>query len=223
MMNCFSVKNHSRRGMRLSTVIRPFPWFGSANACSFSQLRRRCSPSSPVPLLVPEAVEHPVGISRRLKNPRASVPDSLVEALRQHYEASSLRDGLVFPTAQGDSNLLARHIRLTAKLIGIALDQLAHPSADPRNLLSQSGASRNDAQASWSTDISYTQSTPIHQQKAVDRRAQLVTNGDELSSERRSQTSNLRKFSDLYGRPSRIRTYDFHRVKVCQGWTAEHF
>ena len=25
MMTCFSVKSHSRRGMRLSTVMRPFP------------------------------------------------------------------------------------------------------------------------------------------------------------------------------------------------------
>jgi hypothetical protein len=40
---------------------------GSANACSISQLRRRCFPSSPAPPLVPQVVEHPAGISRRLK------------------------------------------------------------------------------------------------------------------------------------------------------------
>src|SRR5215510_11746339 len=32
-----------------------------------SQLRRRCSPPSPAPLLVPEGLEYPAGISRRLK------------------------------------------------------------------------------------------------------------------------------------------------------------
>src|SRR5580704_7838410 len=40
---------------------------GSANACSLSQLRQRRSPSSLAPVLVPEVVEHPAGISRRLK------------------------------------------------------------------------------------------------------------------------------------------------------------
>jgi NADPH:quinone reductase-like Zn-dependent oxidoreductase len=34
---------------------------------AFPQLRRRCSPPSPAPLIVSEAVEHPAGISRRLK------------------------------------------------------------------------------------------------------------------------------------------------------------
>src|SRR4051794_4354922 len=37
------------------------------------QLRRRCSPSLPAPLLVPEGVKHPAGISRRLKTQEVSM------------------------------------------------------------------------------------------------------------------------------------------------------
>ena len=44
--------------------------------------------------------------------------------------------------------------------------------------------------------------------------AQLVTNDDGFAIWKRWQTRKLRKFSDLYGGHSRIRTYDFHRVKV---------
>lgn len=54
-------------------------------------------------------------------------------------------------------------------------------------LLSQSGASPKDAQAqlghahiSTTMDI-YTQPTPAHQREAVEKMAQLVTNGDELA------------------------------------------
>jgi integrase len=54
-------------------------------------------------------------------------------------------------------------------------------------LLSESGASPKNAQAqlghahiSTTMDI-YTQPTPAHQRKAVEKLAQLVTNGDELA------------------------------------------
>jgi integrase len=119
------------------------------------------------------------------------LPDSLVEALRQHYDASPLRDGLVFPTRSGmpysDSNLLARHLKPAGKQIGAAWLSWHSLRRTHATLLSQSGASPKDAQAqlghahiSTTMDI-YTQPTPQHQREAVDRLAQLVTNGDELA------------------------------------------
>src|SRR5262249_1678693 len=46
-------------------------WTSERCSCGHSlgmpSMRGHCSPSSPAPLLVPEVVEHPAGISRRLK------------------------------------------------------------------------------------------------------------------------------------------------------------
>src|ERR1700760_4998609 len=39
--------------------------FRSANWCSIFQLRRRCSPPSPTPILIPEEPEHSAGIGNR--------------------------------------------------------------------------------------------------------------------------------------------------------------
>ena len=36
--------------------------------CRISQLRRRCSPPSPTPILISEEPEHPAGIGHRLKS-----------------------------------------------------------------------------------------------------------------------------------------------------------
>jgi integrase len=114
-----------------------------------------------------------------------------VEALRQHYEASPLRDGLVFPTRTGmpysDSNLLARHLKPAGKQIGAPWLSWHTLRRTHATLLSQSGASPKDAQAqlghahiSTTMDI-YTQPTPAHQREAVEKMSQLVTNGDELA------------------------------------------
>jgi integrase len=117
--------------------------------------------------------------------------ESLTEALRRHYEASTQRDGLVFPTRTGgpysDTNLRARHLKPAGKQIGapwVGWHTLRRTHA---TLLSQAGASPKDAQAqlghahiSTTMDI-YTQPTPDHQRAAVERMSQLVTNGDELA------------------------------------------
>jgi integrase len=120
------------------------------------------------------------------------LPESLAEALRLHYEASTQRDGLVFPTRTGgpysDTNLLARHLKPAGEQIGtpwIGWHTLRRTHA---TLLSQAGASPKDAQAqlghahiSTTMDV-YTQPTPDHQRAAVERMSQLVTNGDELAA-----------------------------------------
>jgi integrase len=120
------------------------------------------------------------------------LPESLSVALRRHYDASTQRDGLVFPTRTGmpfsDSNLLARHLKPAGKQIGapwLGWHTLRRTHA---TLLSQAGASPKDAQAqlghahmSTTMDI-YTQPTPTHQRAAVERMSQLVTNGDELAA-----------------------------------------
>jgi integrase len=119
------------------------------------------------------------------------LPESLVEALRQHYEASPLRDGLVFPTRTGmpysDTNLLARHLKPAGKQIGAPWVSWHTLRRTHATLLSQSGASPKDAQAqlghahiSTTMDI-YTQPTPAHQREAVEKMSQLVTNDDELA------------------------------------------
>lgn len=120
------------------------------------------------------------------------LPEPLATALQRLYNGSSQRDGLVFPTRTGmpysDTNLRARHLKPAGLLIGAPWLSWHTFRRTHATLLSQSGASPKDAQAqlghahiSTTMDI-YTQPTPTHQRAAVERMAQLVTNGDELAS-----------------------------------------
>jgi integrase len=119
------------------------------------------------------------------------MPQSLLEALRSHSNGSLNQTGLVFSTRTGkpysDTNLLARSLRPAGVKIGAPWLSWHTLRRTHATLLSQSGASPKDAQAqlghahiSTTMDI-YTQPTPQHQREAVDRLAQLVTNGDELA------------------------------------------
>ncbi len=119
------------------------------------------------------------------------MPPMLLTALQGHYNGSPQRDGLVFPTRTGgphsDSNLLNRFVKPAGRKIGAPWLSWHTMRRTHATLLSQSGASMKDAQAqlghahiSTTMDI-YTQPTPAHQRTAVDRLAQLVTNGDELA------------------------------------------
>lgn len=119
------------------------------------------------------------------------LPEPLAVALERHRQDSPQTGGLVFSTSAGtpysDTNLLARHLKPAGKQIGtpwLGWHTLRRTHA---TLLSQSGASPKDAQAqlghahiSTTMDI-YTQPTPAHQREAVEKMAQLVTNGDELA------------------------------------------
>lgn len=120
------------------------------------------------------------------------LPEPLATALQRLYNGSSQRDGLVFPTRTGmpysDTNLRARHLKPAGLLIGAPWLSWHTFRRTHATLLSQSGASPKDAQAqlghahiSTTMDI-YTQPTPTHQRAAVERMAQLVTNGDESAS-----------------------------------------
>ena len=132
------------------------------------------------------------------------IPAPLAEALQRHHQRSGSHDGLVFPTSAGtphsDTNLAARHLKPAGKKIGapwIGWHSLRRTHA---TLLSESGASPKDAQAqlghsniSTTMDI-YTQPTPTHQREAVEKMAQLVTNGDELAiwpKQRNPQTTRI--------------------------------
>lgn len=124
------------------------------------------------------------------------IPEALALGFERHGQRQPVEyrvsAGLVFPTATGtpysDSNLLARHLKPAGKQIGapwIGWHTLRRTHA---TLLSASGASPKDAQAqlghahiSTTMDI-YTQPTPAHQREAVEKMAQLVTNGDEFST-----------------------------------------
>lgn len=120
------------------------------------------------------------------------VPPALLEALQRLYAMAPVRDGLVFPTRTGkphsDSTLLSRFLKPAGKRIGVSglsWHTLRHTHA---TLLSQSGASPKDAQAqlghahiATTMDI-YTHATPGHQREAVEKMAQLVTNGDESTA-----------------------------------------
>jgi integrase len=119
------------------------------------------------------------------------MPQSLLEAFRNHSNRSSNPTGLVFATRTGkpysDTNLLARALRPAGVKIGAPWLSWHTLRRTHATLLSQSGASPKDAQAqlghahiSTTMDI-YTQATPQHQREAVDRLSQLVTNGDELA------------------------------------------
>ena len=142
-------------------------------------------------------------------------------ASRLNQRLSVQHGGLVFPTRTGmplsDSNLLARHLKPAGKAIGASWLSWHTLRRTHATLLSQAGASPKDAQAqlghahmSTTMDI-YTQPTPSHQRQAVERLAQMVTS---WPHHRGSLGSRPFVFNDLYGGHSRIRTYDFHRVKV---------
>lgn len=117
------------------------------------------------------------------------MPEPLQDALARHHTASAERNGLVFPTRTGaphsDSTLLSRYIKPSGRKIGVpdlSWHTFRHTHA---TLLSHSGASPKEAQAqlghshiATTMDI-YTHSIPSQQRKAVEKMAELVTNGDE--------------------------------------------
>jgi integrase len=116
---------------------------------------------------------------------------SQLVALRRLYASTEQRDGLVFSTRSGqphsDSNLLARFIKPAGKQAGVPWVSWHTLRRTHATLLSQSGTSPKDAQAqlghahiATTMDI-YTQPTPAHQRKAVEKMAELVTIGDESS------------------------------------------
>ena len=119
------------------------------------------------------------------------MPEALIRAMEGHSYRSEDRSGLVFATRTGkpysDTNLLARVLRPAGVQIGAPWLSWHTLRRTHATLLSESGASPKDAQTqlghahiSTTMDI-YTQPTPQHQRDAVDRLAQLVTNGDELA------------------------------------------
>jgi len=85
-----------------------------------------------------------------------------------------------------DTNLLHRFIKPAGQKIAAPWLSWHTFRRTHATLLSQAGASPKDAQAqlghahmSTTMDI-YTQTTPDHQREAVEKLAQMVTNGDEL-------------------------------------------
>jgi integrase len=116
---------------------------------------------------------------------------SACKGIQSHFDQSENRSHLVFSTRTGkpysDTNLLARVLRPAGVKIGAPWLSWHTLRRTHATLLSESGASPNDAQAqpghahiSTTMDI-YTQPTPQHQRDAVNRLSELVTNGDELS------------------------------------------
>jgi integrase len=129
--------------------------------------------------------------------------------------------GLIFATrngtAFGDTNLLLRHIKPAARKIGLPWVSWHTFRRTHATLLQLAGGSAKDAQAQLghsqiTTTLGiYTIPVPAHQRAAVEKLSQMVTSSEQT---RKPESTNPGYFSDLGGGRCRIRTYDFHRVRM---------
>ena len=123
-------------------------------------------------------------------------------------------------TALSDTNLLLRHLKPAGKKIGVPWISWHTFRRTHATLLQLAGGSAKDAQAQLghaqiTTTLGiYTIPVPAHQRAAVEKLSQLVTNGDEFGLMRKTKSPNPRYYSEFDGGRYRIRTYDFHRVKM---------
>jgi integrase len=119
------------------------------------------------------------------------LPQELVGVLKAFYKRSAPQspDQLVFRTRNstplGDTNLLHRHLKPAGQKIGAPWLSWHTFRRTHATLLPRVGASMKDVQmqlghSKLSTTSIYVQPMPEYQRDAVERLAQLVTNGDEF-------------------------------------------
>lgn len=120
------------------------------------------------------------------------LPNLLVDPLNEVYRQAPRQseDDLLFRTSKGtpysDTNLLHRHLKPAGRKIGAPWLNWHTLRRTHATLLQHCGGSLKDAQAQLghtklSTTLEiYTLPVPDHQRQAVEKLAELVTNGDEL-------------------------------------------
>ncbi len=146
-------------------------------------------------LRVEQAIYRGLEGSPKTKGSRRTLPlPGALSVLLARFQAASGRKGddLVFQTRNGtpfsDTNLLLRGLKPAGKKIGAPWLNWHTLRRTHATLLQAAGGSLKDAQAQLghsqlSTTLQvYTLPLPAHQRAAVDKLAQLVTNGDEFTA-----------------------------------------